>query len=200
MKKIVLILITLIFLCGVSVIGDEISTRFHKDIAGFFKTDLETVTAISKSGIVDDELAVLFFVAQTTKTSPDKIAKFRLRKESWSEINSVRGASPTDFYMLIMAEVTSKVYAPIFQKYKDTPEEQWKKISFSDEEIINLVNLKVISKHHGFSVFEVMAMRDMGKGFARINNDIAELKLAMMKKEKEEKKKKKAEQSTKSGE
>jgi len=195
MRKAGIFLIVLTFILGTYAMGGELSSRFYKDIAGFFSVDEDSVAAIGAMGIVDDELAVVFFISQHTGTSPEKIANLRLRKDKWNDINKVRGASAEDFYFPILTKVTSNIYSPIFKKYRDTKEEDWKKIVFSDEEIINLINLRVISKHHGYSVFEVMAMRDMGKGFAKINNDIADLKLKLLQKEKEEKIKKKKKQS-----
>lgn len=193
MKKVCLLIAVLLFLTGTTAFGDEISNRFYKDVAKFYEASVDSVSAINQMGIPNDELAVVFFVARKVKTSPGRIAELRLRKESWNEIIKARGASPADLYILVNTEIKSKTYAPIFKKFKDTTSANWNNLVLTDDEIINLVNLRMISSQHDYSIFEVMAMRDNGKGFGRINNDIADLKQKLIKKEQEEEKKKKAE-------
>jgi hypothetical protein len=45
----------------------------------------------------------------------------------------------------------------------------WKTARFSDAEVVNMVNLRFVSDHHGIPPSEVMKMRDAGKGFVEIN-------------------------------
>lgn len=49
---------------------------------------------------------------------------------------------------------------------------EWKKIKLADADIINLVNLRFISNHYGYSADKVIKMRSEGRNFVVINDNI----------------------------
>ena len=49
---------------------------------------------------------------------------------------------------------------------------RWKDIELTDSEVVDLVNLKFMYSLHDYSVYEIMAMRDFGKSFLRINQQV----------------------------
>jgi len=188
MKKTLILIVVVFFVFGLTVYSDDISVQFYKDIASYFETEFDNVSKINELEVADDELAVVFFIAQKGTTSPERITETRKRGDSWYEICKSRGVTQKEIYVLVMSATNSKVYEPIFEKFKSAPEDKWNQLLLTDEDIINLVNLRVISSRHDYSMFEIMAMRDHGKGFARINNDIFNLKAEFLKNEKMAKK------------
>ncbi len=55
-----------------------------------------------------------------------------------------------------------------------TNQSQWQQIKLTDEEVINLVNLKFISSHYDYSVFTIMEMRDNGFSYREISKKVKE--------------------------
>jgi hypothetical protein len=56
-------------------------------------------------------------------------------------------------------------------------------MDLTDDDIVNLVNLKFLYRHHDYSVYEIMAMRDIGKNFIRINSQVHAVKAEMIQKQ-----------------
>jgi len=50
----------------------------------------------------------------------------------------------------------------------------------SDDDIVNLVNLKFISSHYDYSAFDIMAMRDNGFSYAEISTKVSAAKEQMI--------------------
>jgi hypothetical protein len=159
---------------------------FNAALSAYFKVSVVEVDAVRSTGLAGDDLAVAFKTAVLIKkTSPD-VAKMRVRGDSWSDIAKVRNIDASSFYMIIGGEFESKTFTPIFDKYRLTPQSQWKNLVLTDDDIINLVNLKFISSYYDYSAFEVMKMRDNGFSYPDISTKVCAAKEEM---ENEQKKK-----------
>ena len=71
---------------------------------------------------------------------------------------------------------TTMLYCPTDDERSGQRQPGTSFLVLTDEEIMNLVNLRFISSHFDYSVFEIMAMRDHGKDFQRIAADVAQAK------------------------
>lgn len=92
------------------------------------------------------------------------------------------GLSPEIFYVPVRA-VPGPPYGKAYGYYKNKPKKEWKKIVLDDDDIINLVNLRFISKHYVYSSDNVIRMREKGKSFIDINHEIREIKKTKEKRE-----------------
>ena len=168
--------------------ADEREDIYFSDIAGYFQDSTSVLQEIVTEEIDLEDVPVIFRVSQETGASPQQITQLRLQGDSWTDIMRTRGMTPGTLYFVVAADFDSKTYTPLFAKY-DAPQAEWSAIALTDDDVVNLVNLRFIYRRHGYSIFEVMAMRDLGKGFPAINQQIATLKHEQMLEEKEKKKK-----------
>ncbi|HPD19523.1 MAG TPA: hypothetical protein PLF61_07655, partial [Candidatus Goldiibacteriota bacterium] len=90
---------------------------------------------------------------------------------TWMKIVSKLKLGPEIFYVQIDEPVTGGYYGRIY-KYYQQPKDRWRKIKLTDEEIVHCVNLHFISGYYGYKPIEVIKMRDSGKNFVVINNEI----------------------------
>lgn len=175
MKKHSGLLVTVFFLVAVlsqAVCATELEDQYQQSVSKFFNAPIEEVLTASASGIENDELAVVFYLAQKAKVKSSEVTSLREDGNSWADVSSLLSVTPRDFYVIVCNQPQSKSYSPAFDKFKSTPQSKWNQIEFSDKEIVNLVNLRFLYKHHDYSVYEIIAMRDFGKGFARINEQV----------------------------
>lgn len=166
-----LMILTLALLVTVATVGaTDYATEFYMAIGDYYDVPYEDVDELGEEGIVDEDLAVVYFVAKRARVSPQDIAQERLIGGSWSGIASSYRLDAGTFYMIVAGNIKSKVYAALLGKFSDVPQSEWSKLHLTDAEIVNLVNLKFVGSHHDYTVFDIMAMRDYGKTFVRINN------------------------------
>ncbi len=150
--------------------AEDITTEFYVAVGDYFDVPYENVWDMSESGIADEDLTVVYFIADRAKVDANEVARDRLVGGSWSSIASSYGLDASSFYMMVAGQINSKAYASVFEKYKSSPQSNWNKIDLTDSDIINLVNLRFVGSHHDYTVFDIMAMRDYGKSFVKINH------------------------------
>lgn len=156
---------------GVS-IGDGELQGFYLSMGDYFHVPQQEIIIIQQRGIPYYEIPVVYHIVQCAHVSPSLIVNLRLGGSSWIDICLHYGCSPEIFYVPVAVEVSGPPYGHAYGHYKKRPKEQWREIRLSDDDIINLVNLKVISEHHHCAPEEVIKIRSAGSDFAAVNDHI----------------------------
>ena len=170
--------------------AEEDRTEFSAALAAYYGVTPEEVAVVWETGISSEEIAVVLRVAQVSNTSAVSIGNLRVRGDSWQDIMKIRNVGSDSIYMVISGNVESGIYAPILAKFDSVPQTKWNSIDFTNDEIVNLVNLKFLSSQYDFSVFKIMEMRDAGKPFVEISALSKAAKEEMATEEKKQKKQK----------
>ncbi|MBI5025592.1 MAG: hypothetical protein HZC12_02460 [Nitrospirae bacterium] len=152
---------------GISV--DDAGSSFYLAIGSYYKVEPATVVVVRERRVPDDEIPVVFFLAQRAKVDPGIIVAWRLENKSWMDITIRLGLSPEIYYVpLPRTVVLGPPYGKAYGYYKNKPKKQWHRISLEDRDVINLVNLRFITQHYGYSPEEVIKWRGKGEGFREI--------------------------------
>ncbi|HEY4481587.1 MAG TPA: hypothetical protein VI489_01915 [Candidatus Brocadiaceae bacterium] len=152
-------------------IGGEGINGFHLAIGEYYRVPQREVIVIRERGIPDHEIPVVLFIATRAHVAPAVIIDLRLHRRKWTDITLHFGLSPEIFYVPVNIEVAGPPYGSALGHFKRVPRKKWKKIVLKDDEVINLVNLRFISEHHGYSPEEVIKLRSNGKDFVVINDE-----------------------------
>ncbi|OGP78730.1 MAG: hypothetical protein A2V86_17115 [Deltaproteobacteria bacterium RBG_16_49_23] len=156
---------------GVSV-GPEGLNSFYFSIQDYFRVPEREVIVVRGRKIPDEELPVVFFIAQRARILPAAVIDLRLAGKTWMDITLHFGLSPEIFYVPVKVEVKGPPYGKAYGYYKNKPRKEWGKIRLVDTDIINLVNLKFVSEYHRHSAEDVIRMRSGGKHFVVVNDEI----------------------------
>jgi hypothetical protein len=151
----------------------ELLQAYYAAITNHFKVTPEAISDLRDQGVAVEDLPVVLLLAERAKVEPDQIGIVRASGASWMSIAEDHGLGADTFYILLGVKFSSNTYSPILDKYRSKPQKQWRGMQLTDAEIVNLVNLKFIASYHDYSMLEVMAMRDYGKTFPRINDQVA---------------------------
>jgi len=142
---------------------------FHLSIGEYYRVPEREVIVIHERGIDNEELPVVFFIAQRAHVSPDIVVSYRKRGMSWMDITLHFGLSPEIYYVPVKH---GHPYGHAYGYYKNHPRKDWGRIHFKDRDIINQVNLKFISEHHRYAPETVIKYRSEGRKFADIDRSI----------------------------
>jgi hypothetical protein len=111
---------------------------------------------------------------------------------SWLDISFRYGLTPEIFFVPLTTKKVGPPYGKAYGYYKKYhPNKEWKKIILSDDEIVDLVNLRFISEYHKLAPEKVIKMRSQGMKFVNINVEIKREKGKSKGKQGKSKKKKK---------
>lgn len=156
---------------GVSV-GNEGVNSFHLSVGDYYHVPEREVVMVSKRGIPEEELPVVFLLASQAHVAPKAIIDLRLGGMSWMDITLRHRLSPEIFYVPVNGGKIGPPYGNAYGHYKKHHKKEWKKIRLPDRDVVNMVNLKFMSEHYGYPPERVMQMRAEGRHFAAINDSI----------------------------
>jgi hypothetical protein len=161
---------------GIS-IGDEGLRGFYLAVGDYYRVPEREVIIVKGRHIPDEEIPVVFFIAQRAHVRPATIIDLRLRGKTWMDITLHFGLSPEIFYVPVRkAVVTGPPYGKAYGYYKKKPRKEWRRIVLDDDDVINLVNLRFISNHYSYEPEKVIKMREGSKNFIVINEEVAKEK------------------------
>lgn len=158
---------------GLSVDDGSIS-HFHLAIGSYYHVPEKEIKVVVEKKIPDEEMPVVFFIAQKAGVSPQKVIELRLGGKNWMEISLQFGIG-ADVYYVPADRVSGPPYGKAYGHYKNKKKSNWNRITLSDTDIINFVNLRFMSEHYGYSADEIIKMRSSGKSFININDDVKKL-------------------------
>ena len=107
------------------------------------------------------------FMASACETEAEEIAASRAKGDSWAAIIKAHEVKPGDLYFMISGKIESPCFAPIFAKFDSTSQDKWDNLIFEDDEIIDIVNLRFVSRHYDYSFWVLFYRRCRSYGLRR---------------------------------
>ena len=144
---------------------------FHVSIGEYYRVPEREVVVVHERGIAEEELPVVFFLAQRAHVSPNAIVNMRLRHMSWMDITLHFGLSPEIYYVPVDV-AHHPPHGRAYGYYRDHPRHTWKHMRMSDHDIVDQVNLRFLSSHYGYAPERIMRYRGEGRGFTAIDRDV----------------------------
>jgi hypothetical protein len=170
---------------GIS-IGDEGVKGFYLAVGDYYRMPEKEIVIVHERHIPDEEIPVIFFIAKMARVKPATIIDLRLGGKTWMNIIVHFGLNPEIFYVPVREGIViGPPYGKAYGYYKKRPRKEWKTIVLGDNDIINLVNLRFISEYYNYEPEKVIKLREGGKNFIVVNQEVVKEKKAGKEKTKE---------------
>jgi hypothetical protein len=144
---------------------------FHVAVANYYRVPEREVVVIRERRIPDDEIPVVFFIAQRAAVPPARIIDLRMRGTSWWDISVRYGLSPEVYYVPV-AVAPGPPYGKAYGHYKKKHRNEWKTIVLTDADIVNLVELRFLSEHYHVAPERIIELRGSDRDFVAIHADV----------------------------
>ena len=145
---------------------------FNLSIGEYYGVPEREVVVVHERGIYEEELPVVFYLAQRAHVYPGYIVDLRLRGMSWMDITLYLGLSPDIYYVPVVIERYGPYYGPAYGYYRHHPRGGWTRHDLRDRDIVNQVNLRFMSQHHRYAPEKIMRYRSEGRSFHDIDRSI----------------------------
>lgn len=160
---------------GVSADEDGLKS-FHMALSEHFQIDYSTIKTTRDEIKNDEELPVVYFIAERARVHPRIVVALRRQGKSWQQITTELGFSDGIYYVEL-ANPTPP-YGKALEQFKNHKKNQWHKIKLTDSDIVNLVNLQFVSQYNGMKPDNIVKLRSTGITFVEINQHIKAVKKA----------------------
>jgi hypothetical protein len=154
---------------GVSV-GGRGGDQFYLAVGDYYRVPQNEIVVVRKQRIPDEELPVVFFIAQRGHVAPAKVVKLRRSGKTWMQVALHFGVGPEAFY--VASTRTDGPYGRAYGYYRQNGRDRWGRIRLADEDIVNFVNLRFLSDHYRCRPEQVVQWRAEGRGFAQIDENL----------------------------
>ena len=152
--------------------GGERLRGFLLAVADYYRVSRGEVMIIRERGIPPYEIPVVLFIAKRAHVEPEIIMDFRLSGNTWLDIALRFRLGPEIFYIPVRAVASGPPYGRAYGTYKNKAKKERKTIVLSDDDVVNLLNLKFMSEHYNYPPEKIMKMLRKGKEFVFINDEI----------------------------
>ena len=132
---------------------------YYRAVGDHFRVSPQEVNTLSEWRLAPDEVPVVLFLANRGGISPDAIVALRRGGRGWSELASRYGVGADDFHVPLGGGTATGPLAQVYDRYASTPSASWAGMSLSDDEIVGLVNVRVLSGAAGVPAARVMEAR-----------------------------------------
>lgn len=181
MKKIMIAGLLLLAMTAATVLANQpTSEDFAVAVGDYF--------GISKAKILEtagqvtaEELSVVCYVAERSKMKVSDVVNLRKNSEDWAQVIAECGLTSADMFVWGIGGASSKTYSPIVERYKSRASKTWNEISLSDNEIVDLVNLRFVLGHFGTTPQDVMSARDATSDWKKVYANVKQVALSKSK-------------------
>ena len=144
---------------------------FHVAVANYYRVPEREVIVIRERRIPDHEIPVALFIARHAGVTPSRIVDLRLRGDSWWDI-SVRFGLGAEVFYVPVAVTPGPPYGRAYGYYKK-PRRQWNTIVLTDDDIVNLVELRFLSEYYGVPPERVIEVRGRHGDFVAVHAEVS---------------------------
>lgn len=143
----------------------------------YFGVDPDKETAVKEKGIPDEEVPVALFIVDnsrvtTTTARLDDVVALRLSGKKWIDITWDYGLTTDIYYFPVNGDVQVAPFGKAYKKFFSTPRVKWRHMAIDDDDIMNLVNLRFLSRYYEMTPEEIISMREKENKYVVINNEI----------------------------
>ena len=141
---------------------------YFRAVAEYFALPPDEVAILGSWDLPPDEIPVVLFVAARAGVSPEALTALRESGASWASLASRYRIGAAQLHVPLSRSPDGGALAETYRRYAATPAGQWSEISLSDEEIVTLVNVRVLSSVLGVPPDRVLERRSSSSGFAQL--------------------------------
>ena len=141
---------------------------FYFSIGSYFNVPTQQVAVIHNRDIPNEQIPVVLFIAKRADVEPQEVIDLREEGFSWMEVALRFGIGPDAFYVNIN-NPSHTPFGHAYGYYRHYDKKRWRHIRLSDDDIVNLVNLRFVSEYSHHTPDEVVRLRGQGRTFIDIN-------------------------------
>jgi hypothetical protein len=123
---------------------------YFRAVAGFFQVPESEIAILSHGGdIPADEIPVVLFVARRGGVSAEAVAALREGGRGWPELAQRFGVGANVLHVSVRDPTSAGTLSAAYQRFAATPMDRWSTVTLDNEEIVGLVNVRVLAQALG---------------------------------------------------
>lgn len=119
---------------------------YFRAVATFFNLPPNEIAILSDWQVPADEIPVVLFMARRAGVSPEALVALRDAGRGWSSLADRYSVRAAAFHVPVPDDASTGRLEEAYRLFRSTPVGQWGTLRLTDEQIVGLVNVRVISQ------------------------------------------------------
>lgn len=145
---------------------------YFRAVSRYFQLPEAEVAILGNWDVPADEIPVLLFVARRAGVSAEALIALRESGRSWTELSDRYQIGARALHVPLRDAASAGRLAPLYDRFRDTPVERWGDIDLSSEDIVALVNVRVLSQSLGLTPDDVMRRTSTASSFVELYSQL----------------------------
>jgi hypothetical protein len=137
-------------------------------VATYFRLPPGEVAILADWAIAPDEVPAVLFVAGHAGVSPEAIVALRRSGLGWSRLVERYQIGPSALHVPVRDEAPTGALSAAYQSYRETPVGEWSTIRLTDEDVVGLVNVRMIAQTLRLSVEDVIRHAGSARSYVEL--------------------------------
>ncbi|TVP47972.1 MAG: hypothetical protein EA350_03920 [Gemmatimonadales bacterium] len=151
-------------------VGQATSERdaYLRVMAVHFNLPPGEVGRLMEERMAADELPVVLFMSRESGIAPTALLAMRRSGTSWSRVAARYGVGADRYHVEIPEAAVDARVRRIHDQYASTPRGAWGGIEFTDDEVVTLIHLRVLSRRFEVPVARVLQVRGQSPSWIEV--------------------------------
>lgn len=136
----------------------------------YYNVEPKVVDGLVAKQVSEDDISVALFLSNQAKVTPEVVIGYRTKGLGWADITIKLGVKP-DIYFTVLPANPGPPYGKAWGYWKKHKAQPTLAFSLGDDDLRNLVQLRLVSEHYKVKPEEVIKWRGSGKAFQAIISD-----------------------------
>lgn len=141
---------------------------YFRAVATFFNLPPSEIAILSDWEMSADEIPVVLFMARRAGVSAEALVALRDSGEGWSSLAERYRVRASALHVPVPDDSPTGRLEGAYRRFRSTPVGEWGTITLSDDEIVALVNVRVISQSLGIPAERVLAQTASASTFVEL--------------------------------
>lgn len=141
---------------------------YFSAVARFFQLPESEIQILGDWNIPPDEIPVVLFVARRSGVSPEALVALRESGRSWTSLAARYGIGASVLHVPLRDIGAAGALTPLYERFRDTPVGQWGSLPLDDQDIVALVNVRVLSQSLGLASDEIARRTRASSSFVEL--------------------------------
>ena len=133
-----------------------VEQAYFRAVARYFQIPESELVVLRNWEVPADEIPVLLFMARRAGVSADALVALRQSGRSWTDLSDRYQIGARALHVPIHDPASAGRLGPLYATFRDTPVAQWGSIRLDSDDIVALVNVRVLSQSLGIPPDEIM--------------------------------------------
>ncbi len=148
--------------------GQADRAAYFRAVADFYKMPQKEISILGDWQLPPDQLPVVLFIARHAGVSPEAILALHRSGKNWVELCRRYKVEAAQLHVPLSDAASAGPLAKVYARYRELPPDRWNEIELTDQDILTLVNVRLLAQTLRMSPARVLSAASGGGSFVAV--------------------------------